>query len=57
MFLDMPEAYPKVERLKGASLGEAPALSANIRLGWKSSPVANTSAYYEISEKRSYSLI
>jgi hypothetical protein len=28
-----PEAYPRVEHLKGASLGLAPALPANIRLG------------------------
>jgi hypothetical protein len=36
-----------VEHLKGASLGEAPALSANIRIGWKGLPEANTLAYYK----------
>ncbi len=32
--------------LKGASLGYAPALLANIRLGWKDLPGTNTQAYY-----------
>jgi hypothetical protein len=36
-----------VEHLKGASLGYAPALPANIRLGWKSLPGTNALAYYE----------
>jgi hypothetical protein len=31
----MPEAYPKVEQIKGASLGWALALPSNIRIGWK----------------------
>ncbi len=30
-------AYPRLDHLKGASFGEAPALPANIRLGLKSS--------------------
>ncbi len=36
--------YPRVEHLKGAS---APALLANIRLGWKSLAGTNTLAYDE----------
>jgi hypothetical protein len=36
-----------VEHLIGASLGKAPALPANIRLGWKGLPGTNTLAYYE----------
>jgi len=42
-----PEAYPRVEHLKGASLGYALALPANIRLGWKGLPGTNALAYYE----------
>ncbi len=38
-------ANPKVEHLKGASLGKAPALPENIRLGWKGLPKTNTLAY------------
>ncbi len=34
-----------MEYLKGASLGNAPALLANIRLGWKGLPGTNTLAY------------
>jgi hypothetical protein len=40
-------AYPRVENLKGSSLGQAPTLPANIRLGWKGLPGTNTLAYYE----------
>ncbi len=32
--------------LKGASLGQAPALPTNITLGWKGLPGINTLAYY-----------
>jgi hypothetical protein len=39
-------AYPRVEHLKGASLGYAPALPTNIRLGWNGLPGTNTLAYY-----------
>ncbi len=39
-----PGAYPRVKHLKGASLGQAPALPANIRLGLKSLPGTNTSS-------------
>jgi len=38
-----PGAYPRVEHLKGASLGLSLALPANIRLGWKGLPGPNTS--------------
>ncbi len=38
-----PGTYPKVEHLKGASLGQAPALPTNTRLGWKGLPGTNTS--------------
>ncbi len=34
-FVDKAGAYLRVERLKGASLGLTPTLSANIRVGWK----------------------
>jgi hypothetical protein len=40
-------AYPRVEHLKGASLGQAPGLPANIRLGWRGLLGTNTLAYYE----------
>ncbi len=40
-----PGAYHRVEHLKGATLGQAPALPANIRLGWKGLPGTNTLAY------------
>jgi hypothetical protein len=40
-----PGAYPKVEHLKGASVGSALALPAKIRLGWKNLPRTNTLAY------------
>ena len=42
-----PRDYPRVEHLKGVSLGSALALVANIRLGWKGLPETNTIAYYE----------
>jgi hypothetical protein len=42
-----PGAYPRVEHPIGASFGKAPALPANIRLGWKGLPEMNTLAYYE----------
>jgi hypothetical protein len=42
-----PGAYPRVEHLKGASFGYAPALSANIRLSWEGLPETNNLAYYE----------
>ncbi len=35
--------------MKGASLRYAPALPANIRLGWKGLPGTNALAYYEKS--------
>ncbi len=40
------EVYPRVEDLKGASLGYASALPTNTRLGWKGWPVKNTLAYF-----------
>ncbi len=40
-----PGAYPRVEHLKGALLGLAPALQVNIRLGWKGLPGTNALAY------------
>ncbi len=45
-----PEAYQRVELLKGASLGKAMALMANIGLGWKGLPGINTPAYHESSK-------
>jgi hypothetical protein len=41
-----PGAYSRVGQLKGASLGKAPTLPINTRLGWKGLPVTNTLAYY-----------
>jgi hypothetical protein len=38
-----------MEHLKGASLGEATGLPANIRLGWKGMSGTNTLPYYEKS--------
>ncbi len=40
---------PRAECLKGASLGLAPALLANIKLDWKGFPGTNTLAYYNLS--------
>ncbi len=42
-----PGAYPRVEHLKGASLGKYLALPTNIRLGWKGLPVRSTLGYYD----------
>ncbi len=47
MFVGTPGVYPIVDHLKGASLGWAPALPANIKQGWKGLPRTNTLAYYE----------
>ncbi len=41
-----PGAYPRMEHLKGALLGQTPALPTNIRLGWKYLPATNTLAYH-----------
>jgi hypothetical protein len=50
MIANKADAYPRVELLKGASLGQAPALPANIRLGWKNLPGTNALAYYQNSQ-------
>ncbi len=42
-----PRAYPRLEHLKGASLGYATAFPTNITLGWKGLPATNSLAYYE----------
>ncbi len=42
-----PEAYARLKRLEGASLRQALALPANIRLGRKGLPRTNTLTYYE----------
>jgi hypothetical protein len=42
-----PGAYPKAEHLKGSSIGQAPALPTNIRLGWRVLQVTNTITYCE----------
>ncbi len=41
-----PGAYPIVEHLKGSSMGQIPALQADIRLSWKGLIWKNTLAYY-----------
>jgi hypothetical protein len=43
----MAGAYLRVEHLKGASFGQALALPANTRLGWKGLSGTNTLAYFE----------
>ncbi len=45
MFAGMAEAYFRVEHLKGASLGLAPPLPANIRLVWNGLSRTNAQAY------------
>jgi len=47
MLVGRPGAYPRLEHMKGASLGKATALPANIGLGWKDLPGTNTLALYE----------
>jgi hypothetical protein len=47
MFGGKAITYPRVEHLKGASLGWAPALPANNRQGWKGLPGTNAVASYE----------
>ncbi len=42
--------------LSGESLGEAPALSANIKVGWKGLVGTNTLAYYENWTKKFYNI-
>ncbi len=42
MFVSKAKNYPKVEHLKGSSLGQATALHGNMRLGWKGWPGTNT---------------
>jgi hypothetical protein len=36
-----------VEHLKGSSIGQAPVLPTNVRLGWKRLPGTSALAYYE----------
>jgi hypothetical protein len=48
MFAVKAGPYPRMEHLKGALVGLALALHANIRPGWKGLPGANTLAYFEI---------
>jgi hypothetical protein len=36
-----------VEHLKGSSIGQAPVLPTNVRLGWKRLPGTNALAYYK----------
>ncbi len=47
MFVGEARSLPRVEHLKGDSLGLAPALTANNRLGWKGLPGTNALAYCE----------
>ena len=49
MFVGKAGAYPRVKHLKDGSLGQAPALPTNIRLGWTIFPATNTLANYEKS--------
>ena len=49
MFVIRSAGYPRVEHLKGDTLGQVPALLANIRLSWKGLPGTNTLTYFELS--------
>jgi hypothetical protein len=44
-----PGAYPRVEHLKGSSIGYDPASPINTILVWRGLPVENTLAYYKNS--------
>jgi hypothetical protein len=44
VFVGEARAYPRVEHMKGTSLG---ALPSNTGLGWTCLPETNTLAYYE----------
>jgi hypothetical protein len=50
MFVDEASKNPRIYLLKGASLGQPPALLANIRLGWTALPLINPQAYYKNSK-------
>jgi hypothetical protein len=50
MFVGKASSLHCVEPLKGALLGFAPGLPANIRLGWKGLPGTNILVSYEDSE-------
>jgi len=40
-------AYPPKAPFRCSTLGKAPALPSNVRLGWKNLPGTNALAYYE----------
>ncbi len=44
---ERPGDFTSLESMKGSSIGQAPSLPTNIRLGWEGLPGANTEAYYE----------
>ncbi len=48
-FVGRAGAYPRVEHLREALLGQTQVSSTNIRLGWKSLPRTNALAYDENS--------
>jgi len=50
-----PGAYPRLEHLKGASLGYALALPANIRLGGKACQVQELIIFVNCEYKKFYS--
>jgi hypothetical protein len=47
MFVGKARSLPYNGHAKGASLRSAPALPANISLGWQNLPGTNAQAYYE----------
>ncbi len=49
MFSGKPRAYPSEAPFGCFTLGQAPGLPANNRLGWKGLPGTNALAYYENS--------
>ncbi len=57
MFTTKGGAYPRVEPFRCSTLGQAPGLTQNIRLGWKSLVETNTLAYYKnLSTKKFYKI-
>ncbi len=52
-----PGAYPRVDHLKGVSLGQAAALPVNTILSWKGVQGTNTLAYSKLCNLRSYKVL
>jgi hypothetical protein len=50
-------AYPIVEHLKKSSIGQVPALPANIRPGWEGLPGTNTSLLLKFVNNKQKSFV